>query len=144
MSKQENEMVQVDCIACIAGECETCGGTRKVSWPKKDLEWLQKLSLPLQRAALRHGRSLFSLVMRAGACNHAAGILYQGLRQEPTGLAAAVTLAKAADECFIALLEARGQTVEQFQACMRDVELVAQLAGASAGGDVLVDAGRLQ
>jgi hypothetical protein len=99
---------------------------------EEDEKWLAGIPAALQGIARRHGRELFQLTMQAGAFSHGGGVL---LRQAPGNRAVARAvdiLTKCYNDLFLKVLSAAGHSPEQFLACRKDIELLAELAGESA------------
>ena len=110
-------------------------------WSEKDKEWLEKhCPTRLKTIAVRHGRGMFQLVMRAGACTYALSLLAANARNSAVN-APLQMLGKSMDQMCQELIAAKGYTLEQFFECKQDVERVGELLAAGSNPDERISKG---
>lgn len=100
------------------------------SWAVEDKNWLNvHVPMNLRTVAARHGRQLFTLVMRAGATSHCLSTLAVNVQHMELKKMLSL-VGKTVDELLQAVLKAQGNSIEQFKECQRDIERVAALQDA--------------
>lgn len=104
-------------------------------WSEADREWLSKHCPERMRTiAVRHGRGMFQLVMRAGACTYALTLL-AGNVKHPQLRPPILLLQRSLDQMCQELIAAKGLKVEQFMECRADVERLGELMSAGDPGE---------
>ncbi len=90
--------------------------------------------IELRQVAKRHGQKIYSLVMQAGICGYAGGIISQRLRNDRRGLEALSRLVGVMNGLMEQLLAAMPDSGKQsFLDCRKEINIIAQLHDATAG-----------
>lgn len=88
--------------------------------------------IELKQIAQRHGPAIYSLVMQAGICGYAGGIISQRLRNDRRGLEALSRLVGVMNGLMEQLLAAMPeQGKEAFLKCREEINIIAQLHDAT-------------
>lgn len=102
------------------------------SWSEADLAWLEKLDLGTQVVARRYGRELTELVLVAGSCGHALGIIQQVLQKHQSrgGMTALQVVGGNLNALLTLTVISKGFSKELFESCREDLERAAMLSSA--------------
>jgi len=88
--------------------------------------------IELRQVAKRHGPAIYSLVMQAGMCGYAGGIIGQRLRNDRRGMEALSRLVGVMNGLMEQLLAAMPEQGKQsFLDCRKEINIIAQLHDAT-------------
>lgn len=103
-------------------------------WSDADIDWLFSLKPEIVRPiAKRYGRACMTLVMKGGVIGHGFGLLFNS--RPPKQMLGTLTLMSVHINGLMELaLKGAGVSVEHFNSCQQDLDMLAKLQDDGQGG----------
>ena len=102
-------------------------------WSAEDRAWLQTVMPDFHSIAIKYGRTLFAMVMKAWTISNSLHGLLQGAQSNPEVRDHVGLIQASVNDLYEALLLANGHTGQDFSDCQQDIQRRAMLLQGAMG-----------